>query len=487
MTQVESNWNYQTTTPDAPKPSWWSRMRWPNWVPPPDWTLSFLVHATLLVVLASISISSTQEIYPSLILAEQPGAGSDDLNMSDGLENFEINTAQLELQDFSNEPDFAVQALQPMADLDTSALQTVVGAAADRAIASLPSSSMTAGRSGQAKLALLSKYGGTAKTEAAVQLGLEWLLKQQYKDGTWSYVGPYSDGARFGQNHMAATAMSLLAFLGAGHTHKSGPYQKEIRSALEWMVAQQKSDGNLGENTPRNHAIYTHAIATFVLSEAYAMTDDSWLRQYVERGVRYTVRAQGTEGGWRYEYHGDSDTSVTGWCMMALVSAQSAGIDVGANALRRINSWLNSVDHEERSLYSYTRGRSPTPSMTAEGLLCRMYLGWPRTYPAIDKAIAWLKENGAFRIETREYYYWYYATQVLHHVGGRPWNEWNEVMREALPGIQVKEGAEKGSFPPSERGTDGTGGRLYATCMSLYCLEVYYRHLPLYSTEGQSY
>ena len=29
---------------------------------------------------------------------------------------------------------------------------------------------------------------------------------------------------------------------------------------------------------------------------------------------------------------------------------------------------------------------------------------------------------------------------------------------------------------------DRVAGRLYATCMVLYCLEVYYRHMPIYES-----
>jgi hypothetical protein len=86
------------------------------------------------------------------------------------------------------------------------------------------------------------------------------------------------------------------------------------------------------------------------------------------------------------------------------------------------------------------------------------------------------------RVETQSYYYWYYATQVMHHVGGAAWEEWNTAMREQLPAVQVQAGPETGSWPPGGRMHDQMGGRLYATCMAVYCLEVYYRHLPIYES-----
>ena len=86
-----------------------------------------------------------------------------------------------------------------------------------------------------------------------------------------------------------------------------------------------------------------------------------------------------------------------------------------------------------------------------------------------------------FRIEDQNVYYWYYATQVFHHDGGRPWDAWNEVMRVQLPAAQTRGGREDGSWEPMLGDfAGGVGGRIYATCLSIYCLEVYYRHMPIY-------
>ena len=43
-------------------------------------------------------------------------------------------------------------------------------------------------------------------------------------------------------------------------------------------------------------------------------------------------------------------------------------------------------------------------------------------------------------------YYNYYATQVLHHWGGRHWEKWNERMRSRLVSTQTKSGHGAGSW-----------------------------------------
>ena len=123
--------------------------------------------------------------------------------------------------------------------------------------------------------------------------------------------------------------------------------------------------------------------------------------------------------------------------------------------------------------------------MAAEGLLCRQYLGWKRDHPALIKGAAFLDQH-PINYETQDekntnVYYWYYATQVLHHMEGTAWEKWNAVLRKEVPARQVTTGKERGSWNPTTDVYDHSIGRLYVTCLSIYMLEVYYRHLPLYS------
>ena len=75
-------------------------------------------------------------------------------------------------------------------------------------------------------------------------------------------------------------------------------------------------------------------------------------------------------------------------------------------------------------------------------------------------------------------YYDYYATQVMHHWGGEPWQKWNSQLRDHLIHTQAADGHESGSWN-LPGGQSARGGRLYNTAMAIMTLEVYYRHLPL--------
>jgi hypothetical protein len=331
------------------------------------------------------------------------------------------------------------------------------------------------------KQAMLLSGGGNAHTEGAVALGLRWLAVQQRTSGMWSLNGPYSDGANI-ENQEAATAMALLAFQGAGYTpagDPKNPFTPVVRRGWTALLKRMEPDGHFYHNVERSHQLYTQAMCTIALCELYAMTGDAEYYNAAQKAVDYCVRIQAPEGGWRYDPGVDSDMSVTGWMVMALQSARMGGIEVPSPVFERISKFLDSVARDDGARYAYVFNQGATLPLTAEGLLCREYLGWARDDPRLQTGITYLLANLP-DWNKRNVYYWYYATQVLHHVEGKPWRTWNEVMRVLLPQHQEKTGRERGSWDPRGDRWGGSGGRLYVTCLSIYTLEVYYRHMPLY-------
>lgn len=340
------------------------------------------------------------------------------------------------------------------------------------------------GRDTGMKEALMKAYGGTGDSEKAVRFGLEWLAKQQKGDGSWSIKGPYPDGAVFSENSPSATAMAMLAFLGSGHTHIKGNYKKIVEKGKQYLTRKMEKDGRFPIEGKKDQTLYTQAQCTIALCELYAMTRDSELREYSERAVKFCLEAQSMEqGGWRYSPGQDSDTSVTGWMMMALQSARMAGIDVPKANLDKITTYLNKASQLNGSRYSYQPGgASDDATMTAEGLLCRQWLGWSREDNRLKRGAEWLlDEENLPSMKFQDVYYWYYGTQMMHHMEGSYWKKWNTNMRDMVVKAQSSTGKDKGSWNPTKDKWGAHAGRLYQTCMSIYILETYYRHLPLYA------
>jgi hypothetical protein len=331
--------------------------------------------------------------------------------------------------------------------------------------------------------------GGSEDSEEAVERGLQWLARNQYPDGHWSiddFPGETSESLGEGSfvSNSAATGLSLLAFLGAGYTHQSGKHQEVVSRGMKWLVEHQKPDGDLFADETEFVWFYSHGIGSIALCEAYGLTKDPGLRGPAQKALDFIVASQHEEfGGWRYRPQFESDTSVSGWQLMALKSGEMAGLNVPKEAYSGVSRWLDSVESKSSAgQFSYHPTKEVSPAMTAEGLLMRQYLGAKRDNAQLIAGSNYLRTRLP-DFGQRDAYYWYYATQVMFHMQGDHWNEWNNSLRDLLVTTQSRDGAVSGSWDPARPSPDkwaNGGGRHYLTCLNLLMLEVYYRHLPLY-------
>ena len=449
----------------------------------PPWLVSAVFHMALLIILGLWMLAATKDNQISLdmetIYAEELGEQLE-FDSPLGLDNIDVAEEPIIT------PDDLPQVEDPFAAPPTLDIQpegTTSTSDIDSRIAGLA----LKGREEGSKKSLLGKYGGNATTEAAVLLGLQWLARNQKKDGSWSLAGPYRGGISADiDNPVAATAMALLAFQGHGDTHKKGKFRQNVTLGWKWLLQEQDANGNFYHEGPIHHRFYTQGQCTIAACELFGMTKDETYRKPAELAVKYCLDSQSSLGGWRYMPNGDSDVSVTGWIVMALQSAKMAGLEVPEDHFRRVERFLDKLAQQDGARYPYRRGEDIKLSMTAEAMLMRQYLGWPRDHPAMIDALEWItsKDNLINFKRNRDVYYWYYATQAAHHMEGEYWKRWNAVMRQAVPEAQTKSGRETGSWDPMRPSMDQWGpqaGRLYVTCLSIYMLEVYYRHLPIYT------
>jgi hypothetical protein len=226
--------------------------------------------------------------------------------------------------------------------------------------------------------------------------------------------------------------------------------------------------------------MYGHGMASIALCEAYGMTQDPKLRGPAQKALDYIARAQhDASGGWRYTPNQAADTSVVGWQVMALKSGEMAGLSVPPKVFEGVRRWLASVEGNRPvgGQFGY-QSATPTPAMTAQGLLCLQYLGIRRDDPRLRAGTDYLLAHLP-RAEGDTSYYWYHANQVMYHVQGKHWKAWNEKLRDLLVSSQCTQGGLAGSWAAVDA-REKPGGRLYATALRLLMLEVYYRHLPLY-------
>ncbi|MCU0880739.1 MAG: terpene cyclase/mutase family protein, partial [Pirellulaceae bacterium] len=462
----------------------------------PAWLISMLVHLIAITLLALFTTSDDGDEAPfitlSMVAAREANGGGETVIIPPE------DQAQFDLP------------LPVEADLDDPRQREVLVAAAQDArelrleetVPYLPNVELVKQQVGRAdgvsqallardprlRVEVVAREGGTTLTEAAVARGLRWLANHQNEDGSWSLHGFRRAGdcncGGDGAYHQKSpgTALALLPFLGAGQTHLAGRYQGNVSRGLRWLIEHQKENGDLRAGANGNEGMYTHGQAAIVLCEAFAMTGDEALRVPAQKAIDFIVLAQYRDGGWRYQPSPKSqrgDTSVVGWQLMALQSARSANLTVPDETWGMADLFLDSVADSSGARYAYQANNRSTPVMTAEALLCRVYLGWAKDRPALGEGIDWLIEDHLPSEQQPNIYYWYYGTQLMHHYGGEPWEKWNLEMRDILCQSQETRGHAAGSWVP--RGDHaGAGGRIYVTALAICSLEVYYRHLPIF-------
>jgi hypothetical protein len=331
----------------------------------------------------------------------------------------------------------------------------------------------------RAKLAL--KRGGSKESEGAVEKGLKWIVNHQRPDGSWHFEHRFDGVCQECDNPgtfaptTAATGLALLPLLGAGNTHKEGRFQAAVDKGLYYLQRKLQITPDGGDLREGN--MYAQGIATIALCEAYAMTGDGALKANAQSAVDFICYAQDHHGGgWRYTPGEPGDTTVLGWQLMALKSADLAGLRVPSPTIFLTKKFLDGVQKEYGSEYGY-QSKGDKQTTTAIGLLCRMYTGWKRDERGLQLGVARLAKLGP---DGKDLYFDYYAAQVLCHYGGPKWERFNQQLRDWLVQSQSNTGHEAGSWFNKDDVHAEVGGRLYCTTMALMTLEVYYRYLPLY-------
>ena len=338
------------------------------------------------------------------------------------------------------------------------------------------------------KAALIADGGGTPEGEKAVTLALQWLASHQMPDGGWNFDhrkgacrGRCRDHGATVQARNGATAMALLPFLGAGHTHrKSEKYKDVVHNGLAFLGKNIKNNGSLHE---KGGTMYSHGLAAIALAEAYGMTRDKKLFAAAQRSIDFIAEAQNPAGGgWRYHPKQAGDTSVSGWQILALKSAHHAKLTINPNTIKGAEKFLDSVSTEGGAYYGYTNPGKGAAT-TAIGLLCRMYMGHKRTDPALQRGVSFISKTGP----SKNMYYSFFAAQVMLHYDGPTSRKWNKQMQSILIESQSQDGHQTGSWFFGGAADHGAmrGGRLYTTALATMILEVYYRHAPLYGGNAE--
>jgi len=377
---------------------------------------------------------------------------------------------------------------------------------------------------GGAPLRPIARFGFRAQakkdsfaSQSCVLAALKWLARHQNSDGSWgarSYsnqcVGDKCAGQGDPEYDTGVTGLALLAFLGAGYSHLSkdeypDPVRPDkilnfgnvVKNGLKWLLLKQDVEGCIGPRGAKY--VYNHAIATSALSEAYGMSATQLFKGPAQQAVDFLIAAQNPGGGWRYaKRSGDNDSSVTGWAITALMSAELAELkgpfpEVYESAGKWFDSVTDTVNGYRVGYNAKTSGKVFVPrknesfshheTMTAIGVLCRMYMRKDKAHPSLGGVALLVKDPPEWKADAIDYYYWYHASMALFQYDGPDgpyWKKWIEPLKNALVPNQkaAADACANGSWNSEEDRWGFEGGRVYAVALNALTLETHYRYGP---------
>lgn len=331
------------------------------------------------------------------------------------------------------------------------------------------------------------RWETTAESERAVARGLAWLAANQGTEGNWQ------------SRDLGLVALGAMAFLSAGHAPDRGPYGRNVRLALDYVIANAQPNGlmNISQQDMVNHGL-----SVFVLTQAYGVSADRRLGPVLDRGVQLISEVQSEDGGWTYKaarQRRGHDLSLAAMQTKALRGAMDIGLDIPQGtidrAIQSVRSRYRAIGEPDGRRYgddpladrpgAFTDdGDQMTVATAASGAVCLQELGQYGDYRvqrSIDYVLDQVRTNMPLKDGRIPFdaYTMYDVGQGLYQVGGERWRTGYPLIRDAIVKTQAtsNDSAIDGSWTTERVG--GRAGRLAGTAAGVFVLSIPNRYLPI--------
>ncbi|MCA9200293.1 MAG: terpene cyclase/mutase family protein [Planctomycetales bacterium] len=310
------------------------------------------------------------------------------------------------------------------------------------------------------------------KIQDAVDRGLAWVARSQSKLGHWT-----------AQSYPTAmTALAGTALLCSGSTTTQGPYAKNIRRAVDYLMTKVRDNGLIGDPLQDNRYTYGHGFSMLFLSQVLGEEEDedrrAELKQVLEKAVRFSGQAQTPSGGWGYISAKDGNNfdegSTTITQVQGLRGCRNAGIPVSKEVIDSAKQYIYDCKNADGGIsYSSKNRGASRPAITAAALAALFNAG---DYDSehVPDMMEYCKKNlyrlgGNAELFGHWHYAYLYYSQVVYREGGQTWIDFRDRINNRIVQDQVTDGSWSGNIGP-----------IYITSINLTILQLDRGFLPIY-------
>ena len=313
----------------------------------------------------------------------------------------------------------------------------------------------------------------------AIEKGLEWLARLQIANGSWEGSVKKKQDSNLEYRRLAYTGLALMNFLAKEPSFNRGKYLENKKEALQFLTLIPGKVIHGGGN----HSCYSHPMRTQALCEAYLITKDKDLLQFVGPAVQSIIDGQNPNGGWAYGYGrgktAHTDLSVTGWNVQAVKMASYidfpfVGID---KCLERAASYVEKCSLPGgKFAYQAKLGSNEKPSLKGAGAYCLALTG-SKNSAIVFRTMNQIIFDQPNKLSDLDCYAFYYNCQAfaaapLIEGGSEYFQKWNT----NLPSFVLKSQNKAGFWEQGAHFHGDDDGPLFRTLLMLLSLQSEYRY-----------
>ncbi|MCA9087822.1 MAG: terpene cyclase/mutase family protein [Planctomycetaceae bacterium] len=313
------------------------------------------------------------------------------------------------------------------------------------------------------------------QVEKAVHQALEYLARQQRRQGYWEANG--------GQYRIAMTALGGIALAAEGSTTTRGKYAKNVSRAVDFLLDAAQPNGLIGYPDDY-HYTYGHGFSMLFLSEIFGEEEDPERRRQIqrvlERAVRFSAEAQTSKGGWGYVSARDgNDFDEGSTCItqvQGLRACRNAGIVVPKEIIDRAKKYIHDCMTPDGGVQYSIKGGGARAPITAAAVAAMFSAGEYGDSDDVGKMLKYCETNiwpGGGGVNSQGFGHWHYMHYYFAQVMYRDEEKWPKYSKE-LTQVILNSQAPDGSWQ------EGHVGSVYVTAINATILQLDKAVLPIF-------